>query len=37
VQSKVGDLLQITKLFTVFATHTDENEALRGFAAAAGA
>jgi len=37
VQSKVGDLLQITKLFTVFVTHTDENEAVRGFAAAAGA
>ena len=37
VQSKVTDLLQITKLFTVFATYTDEDEAVRSFAAAAGA
>ena len=37
VQSKVGDLLQITKLFTVFATYTNEDEAVRSFAAAAGA
>jgi len=37
VQSKVTDLLQITKLFTVFATYTDENEAVRSFAVAAGA
>jgi anti-sigma B factor antagonist len=37
VQSKVVDLLQITKLFTVFATYTDEDEALRGFTAAASA
>ena len=37
VQSKVGDLLQITKLFTVFATYTNEDEALRSFAVAAGA
>ncbi len=35
VQSKVSDLLQITKLFTVFATYTDENEAVRSFTAAA--
>ena len=37
VQSKVTDRLQITKLFTVFATYTDEDEAVRSFAAAAGA
>ncbi len=37
VQSKVNDLLQITKLFTVFAAYTDEAEALRSFGAAAGA
>jgi anti-sigma B factor antagonist len=37
VQSKVGDLLQITKLYTVFAAFSDEGEALRSFAAAAGA
>jgi len=37
VQSKVSDLLQITKLFTVFAAYSDENEALRSFGAAAGA
>jgi anti-sigma B factor antagonist len=37
VQSKVTDLLQITKLFTVFATYTDESEAVASFAAAAGA
>jgi anti-sigma B factor antagonist len=36
VQSKVIDLLQITKLFTVFATYTDEEEAVRSFPAAAG-
>ena len=29
VPSKVVDLLQITKLFTVFATYTDEDEAVR--------
>ncbi|HXL22621.1 MAG TPA: STAS domain-containing protein [Candidatus Dormibacteraeota bacterium] len=28
---KVRDLLQITKLFTVFEVFTDENEALRSF------
>jgi anti-sigma B factor antagonist len=37
VQSKVTDLLQITKLFTVFATYTDETEAVRSFASAASA
>jgi anti-sigma B factor antagonist len=37
VQSKVTDLLQITKLFTVFATYTNEDEAVRSFATAAGA
>lgn len=37
VQTKVSDLLQITKLFTVFAAYSDENEALRSFGAAAGA
>lgn len=37
VPSKVVDLLQVTKLFTVFATFTDEHEALASFAAAAGA
>jgi len=35
-QAKVHDLLQITKLYTVFATFDDEQEALRSFAAAAG-
>lgn len=34
-QAKVHDLLQVTKLFTVFVTFDDENEALRSFAAAA--
>jgi anti-sigma B factor antagonist len=37
VQSKVHDLLQITKLYTVFAAYSDEAEAVRSFAAAAGA
>jgi anti-sigma B factor antagonist len=37
VQSKVIDLLQITKLFTVFATYTDETEAVQSFGSAAGA
>jgi anti-sigma B factor antagonist len=37
VQAKVIDLLQITKLFTVFATYTDESEAVHSFATAAGA
>jgi anti-sigma B factor antagonist len=36
-QSKVTDLLQITKLYTVFASYTDENEAVASFASAAGA
>jgi len=34
-QAKVHDLLQVTKLFTVFVTFDDENEALRSFAVAA--
>ena len=34
-QAKVHDLLQVTKLFTVFVTFDDENEALRSFSAAA--
>jgi anti-sigma B factor antagonist len=34
-QTKVHDLLQVTKLFTVFITFDDENEALRSFAVAA--
>ena len=34
-QAKVHDLLQITKLYTVFVTFDDEPEALRSFAAAA--
>ena len=34
-QAKVHNLLQVTKLFTVFVTFDDENEALRSFAAAA--
>lgn len=37
VQSKVHDLLQITKLYTVFAAYSDEGEAVRSFATAAGA
>jgi anti-sigma B factor antagonist len=37
VQSKVHDLLQITKLYTVFAAYSDEGEAVRSFASAAGA
>lgn len=37
VQSKVGDLLQVTKLYTVFQTHSDEAEAVRSFGHAAGA
>ncbi len=31
VQSKVHDLLQITKLYTVFAAFSDEEEAVRSF------
>ncbi len=34
-QAKVHDLLQVTKLYTVFVTFDDEQEALRSFAAAA--
>jgi anti-sigma B factor antagonist len=34
-QAKVHDILQITKLYTVFAAFDDEMEALRSFAAAA--
>jgi anti-sigma B factor antagonist len=34
-QSKVHDLLQVTKLYTVFIAFEDEAEALRSFAAAA--
>jgi anti-sigma B factor antagonist len=37
VQSKVDSLLQVTKLYTVFATYTDEGEAVRSFSKAAGA
>jgi anti-sigma B factor antagonist len=37
VGPKVGDLLQVTKLFTVFANYTDEGEAVRSFGSAAGA
>ena len=36
-QTKVHDLLQITKLYTVFATFDDEQEAVRSFAAGASA
>ena len=36
-QSKVHDLLQVTKLYTVFVTFDDEAEAMRSFSAAAGA
>jgi anti-sigma B factor antagonist len=34
-QSKVHDLLQVTKLYTVFIAFDDEAEAMRSFAAAA--
>ena len=34
-QTKVHDLLQVTKLYTVFVAFDDEMEALRSFAAAA--
>jgi anti-sigma B factor antagonist len=37
VQGKVKDLLQVTKLYTVFATFSDEQTALRSFASAASA
>jgi anti-sigma B factor antagonist len=36
-QAKIHDLLQVTKLYTVFIAFDDENEALRSFAAAASA
>ncbi len=36
VQSKVHDLLQVTKLYTVFVAFDDESTAVRSFAAAAG-
>lgn len=36
-QAKVHDLLQVTKLYTVFVAFDDEAEALRSFANAAGA
>ncbi|SPE39433.1 Anti-sigma factor antagonist [Candidatus Sulfopaludibacter sp. SbA3] len=35
VDGKVRDLLQVTKLYTVFVTFTDEAEALRSYASAA--
>jgi len=35
-QAKVHDLLQVTKLYTVFVAFDDEQEALRSFTAAAG-
>jgi anti-sigma B factor antagonist len=35
-QAKVHDLLQVTKLYTVFQAYDDEQEALRSFASAAG-
>ena len=35
-QAKVHDLLQVTKLYTVFQAFDDEQEALRSFAASAG-
>ena len=34
-QAKVHDLLQVTKLYTVFAAFDDEPEAIRSFAASA--
>ncbi|SRR5579883_2378944 len=34
-QGKVKDLLQVTKLYTVFVTFTDEEAAVRSFATAA--
>jgi len=33
LQNRVNDLMQITKLLTVFETHTNEEAALRSFAA----
>lgn len=37
VDGKVKDLLQVTKLYTVFVTFTDEDEAVQSFASAASA
>jgi|SRR5271157_4807805 len=37
VQGKVKDLLQVTKLYTVFVTFSEEDAALRSFASAASA
>lgn len=37
VQSKVHDLLQVTKLYTVFQAYSNEQEALRSFGTAASA
>jgi anti-sigma B factor antagonist len=37
VQGKVKDLLQVTKLYTVFATFSDEESAIRSFASKASA
>jgi anti-sigma B factor antagonist len=36
-QAKVHDLLQVTKLYTVFIAFEDEGEAMRSFSSAAGA
>ena len=36
-QNKVHDLLQVTKLYSVFVAFDDESEALRSFGQAAGA
>jgi anti-sigma B factor antagonist len=36
-QAKVHDLLQVTKLYTVFLAHDDESEAIRSYASAAAA
>jgi len=37
VEGKVRDLLQVTKLYTVFVVFADEGEALRSFSSAASA
>lgn len=37
VQNKISDLLQITKLYTVFPAFNNEDEAVRSFGAVAGA
>ena len=36
-EGKVKDLLQVTKLYTVFVSYSDENEAVRSFSGAANA